>query len=102
MPDVERAASAKPDGVKAPRLQQACARGAARAQDVRAPANISENPVRRGLPWVECLSTQVLRATQSTQRATRVLLKFTLSSGHAPTRTTQFTLSSKSALLTLL
>ena len=45
MPDVERAASAKPDGVKAPRLQQACARGAARAQDVRAPANISENPV---------------------------------------------------------
>ena len=45
VPDVERAASAKPDGVKAPRLQQACARGAARAQDVRAPANISENPV---------------------------------------------------------
>ena len=55
--DVERAASAKPGDLKAPRLQKACARGAARAQDVRAPANISENPVRRGLPWAECLST---------------------------------------------
>ena len=82
MPDVERAASAKPDGVKAQRLQQACARSAARAQDVRAPANISENPVRRGLPWVECLSTQVLRATQSTQ-GWGALLKFTLSSGRS-------------------
>ena len=75
MPDVEGGASAKPDGVTVPRLQQAWARGAARAQDVRAPANIIENPVQRGLPWVECLSTQVLRATQSTQgysRATQV------------------------------
>ena len=33
--DVERAASAKPGDLKAPRLQKACARGAARAQDVR-------------------------------------------------------------------
>ena len=48
--DVERAASAKPDGVKAPRLQKACARGAARAQDVRDSRDIirdSRDTVRR-------------------------------------------------------
>ena len=48
--DVERAASAKPGDLKAPRLQKACARGAARAQDVRDRRDIirdSRDTVRR-------------------------------------------------------
>ena len=48
--DVERAASAKPGDLKAPRLQKACARGAARAQDVRDSRDIirdSRDTVRR-------------------------------------------------------